>query len=95
MRCCWFLAGLLKKMQSKLMEKHDINPQDSSIMKFKRLYDNAQKRTSKLKYKYSLSKAIGKETLLELNQQKKTSMKNNPINVRINRILSLALKSVE
>ena len=62
-----FLAGLLKKMQSKLIKKHDVDLQDSFTMKFKRLYNNAQKRASKLKYKYDLNKVISKETFQKLN----------------------------
>ena len=77
------------------MKKHDVDSQNPFIMKFKRLYNDAQKRTSKLKHECSFSKAMGKETLLKLNQQKKTSMKNNPINIRMDRILPLALKPVE
>ena len=94
-RCCWFLAGLPKKMRSKLMEKHDVDPQDPSTMKFERLYDDAQKRASKLERERGLGKAMGEETLQELNRQKKTPMKNDPINVRADGTLPLALKPVE
>ena len=66
-RYYWFLAGLLKKIQSKLIKKHDIDSQDPFIIKFKRLYNNAQKRASKLKHEHSLSKVMSKETLQELN----------------------------
>ena len=37
-------------------------------MKFKKLYNNAQKRASKLKYKHNLDKIMSEETLQELNQ---------------------------
>ena len=43
-RCCWFLAGLPRKMRLKLMDKHDVDSQDSATMKFKKLYDNALKK---------------------------------------------------
>ena len=36
-------------------------------MKFERLYNNAQKRASKLKYKHGLDKVISKEMLQKLN----------------------------
>ena len=62
-RCYWFLIGLLKKMQSKLMKKYNIDSQNSFIMKFERLYDDAQKRTNKLKHKHDLNKVISEETL--------------------------------
>ena len=49
------------------MKKHDINSQDPFIMKFERLYNDAQKRASKLKHEYSFNKIMNKEMLLELN----------------------------
>ena len=36
-------------------------------MKFERLYNNAQKRASKLKHEYGLNKVINKKMLQELN----------------------------
>ena len=49
------------------MKKHDVDSQNPSIMKFERLYNNAQKRASKLEHKCGFSKVINKETLQELN----------------------------
>src|SRR5436190_11353956 len=67
-RYYWFLAGLLKKMWFKLMKKHDINSQNFFTIKFKKLYDDVQKRASKLKHKHSLNKVMDKEMLQKLNQ---------------------------
>ena len=50
------------------MKKYNIDSQNSFIMKFERLYDDAQKRTNKLKHKHDLNKVISEETLQKLNQ---------------------------
>ena len=50
------------------MKKHDINLQNPFTIKFKRLYDDVQKRTSKLKHEHDLNKVMSKETFQELNQ---------------------------
>ena len=55
-------------MWSKFIKKYDIDSQDSFIMKFKRFYNNVQKRASKLKHECSLNKIMSEETLQKLNQ---------------------------
>ena len=49
------------------MKKYDVDLQDPFTMKFKRLYNDAQKRANKLKHECGLGKAMSKETLQELN----------------------------
>ena len=93
-RCCWFLTELLKKMQFKLMKKHDIDLQDSTIIIFSRLYKNRLKKAQKMKWECDFDKKMKKNTLKKLNQQKKKSLKNNFINVRANRTLSSIIKQV-
>ena len=66
-RCCWFLTELLKKMQSKLMKKYDVNLQDSIIMIFSRLYENELKKAWKMKWECDLEKKIKKNMLKKLN----------------------------
>ena len=50
------------------MEQYNVDSQDSFIMKFKRLYNNAQKRASKFKHEHGLGKVMSEEMLQELNQ---------------------------
>ena len=54
-------------MRSKFIKKYNVDSQDSFIIKFKRLYDNVQKRTSKLKHKHGLNKVMSEEILQKLN----------------------------
>ena len=60
-RCCWFLTELLKKMWFKLMKKHDVNLQDSTIMIFSRLYKDRLKKAWKMKQECNLEKKNEKE----------------------------------
>src|SRR5947207_11365117 len=62
-RCCWFLARLPKKMRFKLMNKHDIDLQDSTIMIFDRLYKDTLKKARKLKREHGLDKKMSEKTL--------------------------------
>src|SRR5437667_11590722 len=76
------------------MKKHDVNLQDSIIMIFSRLYENELKKTQKMKQECNLDKKMSENMLKKLNQQKKKSLKNNFINVKIDRMLSLIVKQV-
>ena len=67
-RCCWFLTKLLKKMQFKLMKKHDVNLQNSTIMIFSRFYENRLKKAQKMKWEHNLEKKMRKNILKKLNQ---------------------------
>src|SRR6266513_1004431 len=81
-------------MQFKLMKKHDINLQDSTIMIFSRLYKDRLKKAQKMKQEHNLDKKMSEDTLKKLNQQKKKSLKNNSINIRADRTLSSVVKQV-
>ena len=93
-RCCWFLTELLKKMWFKLMKKHDVDLQNSTIMIFSRLYKNELKKAWKMKQKHDLDKKMSKNMLKKLNWQKKKFLKNNFINVRADKILSSVIKQI-
>src|SRR5436190_12543639 len=93
-RCCWFLAGLPKKMRSKLMEKHDVDPQDPTTMVFSRLYEDGLKKARKMERERGLGKKMGEDTLKVLNRQKEKPLKNDPINVRADGTLPSVVKQV-
>jgi len=93
-RCCWFLTELLKKMQFKLMKKHDIDSQNSAIMIFNRLYKDELKKAQKMKQEHDLNKKMSENMLKKLNQQKKKFLKNDFINVRADEMLSSIVKQV-
>ena len=88
------MTELLKKMWFKLMKKYDINLQDSIIMIFNRFYKDRLKKAQKMKQEHSLEKKMRENTLKKLNWQKKKSLKNDFINVRVNEMLSLIVKQV-
>ena len=67
MRCCWFLTELSKKMWFKLMKKHDVDLQDSTIMIFSRLYKDRLKKAWKMKQECDLDKKMSKNMLKKLN----------------------------
>ena len=91
-RCCWFLAGLSKKMWFKLMKKHDVDSQDSTIMIFNRLYKDRLKKAWKMKWEHDLDKKMRKNMLKKLNQQKKKFLKNDFINIKTDEMLFLIVK---
>src|SRR5947207_13798457 len=93
-RCCWFLAGLPKKMRSKLMEKHDVDPQDPTTMVFSRLYEDGLKKARKMERERGLGKKMGEDTLKELNRQKEKPLKHYPINVKAEGTLPSVVKQV-
>ena len=93
-RCCWFLTELLKKMQFKLMKKHDINLQNSTIMIFSRLYEDELKKAQKMKWEHDLDKKMNEDMLKKLNWQKKKSLKNNSINIKTDKMLYSVVKQV-
>src|SRR5204863_6348063 len=81
-------------MQFKLMKKHDVNLQDSTIMIFSRLYEDELKKAQKIKQKHDLEKKMKENTFKKLNQQKKKFLKNNSINIRADEMLSSIVKQV-
>ena len=87
-RCCWFLTELSKKMWFKLMKKHDIDLQDSTIMIFSRLYKDELKKAQKMKWEHNLEKKMKK------NKEKSKKNKKNKLNVKkikqnqINKLIS-------
>ena len=76
------------------MKKHDINLQNSTIMIFSRFYKDELKKAWKMKQECDLGKKMSEDTLKKLNWQKKKSLKNDSINVRMNRTLSSVVKQV-
>ena len=56
---------------------------------------NALKKACKLKQEHDLDKKMSEKMLKELNQLKKTSMKNDSINMRADETLSSVMKSAE
>src|SRR5436190_1282325 len=56
-----------KKMQFKLIKKHDVNLQDSIIMIFSRLYKDRLKKAQKMKQEHNLDKKMRKNTFKKLN----------------------------
>ena len=74
------------------MNKHDINSQNSITMIFNKLYEDTLKKTQKMKQKHDLKKTMREEMIRKLNYQKKLLMKNNLINIQVNKIFSLMLK---
>ena len=93
-RCCWFLTELSKKMQFKLMKKHDVNLQDSTIMIFSKFYKDRLKKAWKMKQECSFEKKMKKNILKKLNWQKKKFLKNDFINVKADEMLSSVVKQV-
>ena len=69
-------------MRSKLMDKHNVDPQDPVTMVFNRLYEDALKKARKMEREHGLGKMMGEEMIRELNRQKESPMKNDPINIR-------------
>ncbi len=77
------------------MNKHNIDPQNPATMKFEKLYNDALKKTWKIKWEHDLEKKMSEDMLKKLNWQKKLPMKNDSINVQTNRTLSLMIKLAE
>ena len=85
---------IIKKMQFKLIKKHDINLQNSTIMIFNRFYEDELKKAQKMKQECNFNKKISKNMFKKLNQQKKKFLKNDFINVKANEMLSSVIKQV-
>src|SRR2546421_9210317 len=76
------------------MKKYDVDLQNSAIMIFNRLYKDELKKAQKMKQECDLDKKISKNMLKKLNQQKKKFLKNDSINIRADKMLSLIIKQV-
>ena len=74
------------------MNKHNIDSQNSMIIKFEKLYNNALKKTWKMEQEHDLEKKMSKDMLKKLNWQKKSSIKNDSINMWTNETLSSVIK---
>ena len=82
-------------MRSKLMEKYDIDPENSSTLNFEELYTAAVKKARSTEFKCSLTKAMGESALKELNHQKELPMKSDAVIIRTDGTFPSAAKPVK